>query len=143
MFSARNARVRLGVGQGLFVGTRWTVNDKNQATDITSFEDGGYSMRQSSVWDVRFTVEGFWNEALNPHTPPSSIFSGSIIQSLRLYLDRVNDATLFWHFNYAYIEENDTEAAPRDGMKFKFTGYNQGPFLRPGELVARTPPATS
>ena len=140
MFSARNARVRVGVAQSRFVGVEWRVRATNSDIDTTSFEDGGYSNCMSSIWDVEVEVRGFWNQAINPHSPPSNIYDGSTIQDLQLYLDAVNAPLLSWMFPYFYVRSTDTDAVVRDGMKFAWFGKNKGPFLRPGELVAKTPP---
>ena len=129
--SAKNARVRINAN--IFEGTRWRAKATNKKIDVTNFEGNGYSDAIGSINDAEFDVEGFWNSANNPWTPPTTLFEGITLTNLSLYLNAtaVLDG-LRWFFPTWLCEETEMDSEVRDGMKIKFSGCNKGVFYRPG-----------
>lgn len=121
VYSGKFARIQIG-GVNL-TSTRWTVNCKVDALDITTQSDLGYGRYQGGVMDADISFEAFWDGTNNPFNVPSLKPNSTV--AITIFVDRVNlpnAATQTFIFPEVFVESVSTDAEVRGMVKYTVSG---------------------
>ncbi len=127
--SAVNANVRIGAT--VFYGASWNVKENPEILDTSNFEGGGFSDAIPGMYTVNVDVEGFFDASQNPFDSPPLLGAGSILSTVKLYLNTVSGP--FWLFPVVLITSTETSAEAKGSkpLWFKFSFQNKGSWTEP------------
>ena len=112
--------------------SEWEVEFDGGLIDATTFCDGGFSDRISTIKDAHISVRGFWDVRLNLHAIPPNITGGASIANLILGVKNAaaDGAPLIGQYTFplVIVDKVHVVSAVRDALKLDFECYNRGPW---------------
>lgn len=139
VYSGKFAQITIG-GINL-TSTRWTVNCKVDALDITTQKDIGMGRYQGGVMDTDVSFEAFWDGTNNPFNVPD-LRPNSTVGPVTIFIDSLNlpnAATNTFIFPELFIESVSTDAEVRGMVKYTVSAKTVDGYTMPGGLAISSP----
>lgn len=131
-YSAKNAKIRYGVGIATLTAKKWTATPKVDKIDITNFEAAGFFKPLAGIHYLDITIELDIDGQSNPYDAGFS--EGATVASVKLYL---NDTTgPYWDVPLFFVESTTSPHDVKQSGQMTITGCASGTFTDPTGVIA-------
>jgi hypothetical protein len=128
--SGVNGSAKIGATEVATVG--WSVDPSVDEVVFRNSKTDAYSVIETTFKQCTGTIDADFDFDANIFTDASPLTLGAELTDLKLYLDDVNDATMYWHFPIAVVLSTPQSVATEGKITTSIRFRNSGIFYPPG-----------
>ncbi len=111
---------RIKVNSTVLRSHRWSVNDRVEDFDVTTFENLGFGDYIPGLRDGDISFDAYWDPVDNPFSAPLSLVPGTFASSIQLFIDK-GAITEVYSFGFPLIVSVNMETATRMATHYSVT----------------------